>query len=145
MSNPQRPKPPFVNKLKSGIRSVKDTGKKVVSRINRSLSESPKPPSVTDSVTRNTPQQGAEPSTLSVSHMLIGPSSDSYLTIMAGPSEGVPRGLMLDAVNTGFEGLKTTLRFVERAADVFPPLKSSVAGLLGLIDIVEVRNCHDRS
>jgi hypothetical protein len=42
--------------------------------------------------------------------------------------------------NAGFQGLKTTLRLVERATDVFPPLKSTVAGLLGVIDIVEVRD-----
>ena len=42
--------------------------------------------------------------------------------------------------STGFQGIKTTLRLIERATDVFPPLKSTVGGLLGVIDIVEV--CH---
>ena len=45
---------------------------------------------------------------------------------------------MADLASAGFQGVKTTLQLVERAADVFPPLKSAVAGLLGVIDIVEV-------
>ena len=42
--------------------------------------------------------------------------------------------------STGFQGIKTTLRLIERVTDIFPPLKSTVGGLLGVIDIVEV--CH---
>jgi hypothetical protein len=49
---------------------------------------------------------------------------------------------MADLASAGFEGVKTALRLVERAADVFPPLKSTVAGLLGVIDIVEVCDYH---
>ena len=45
---------------------------------------------------------------------------------------------MADLTSAGFQGVKTTLRLVERATDAFPPLKSTVAGLLGVIDIVEV-------
>ena len=47
---------------------------------------------------------------------------------------------MADLARDGFEGVKTTLRLVEKAACVFPPLQSAVAGLLGVIDIVEVRS-----
>ena len=39
----------------------------------------------------------------------------------------------------GFDGFKTVLRLIERGTDVFPPLKSTAACLLGLIDLVEVR------
>ena len=56
---------------------------------------------------------------------------------------------MAELASAGFQGVKTTLRLVERATDVFPPLKSTVAGLLGVIDIVEVcdfmiTQCRDR-
>ena len=42
--------------------------------------------------------------------------------------------------STVFEGVKMTLQLVEKVADAFPPLKTTVSGLLGVIDIVEVRN-----
>jgi hypothetical protein len=45
---------------------------------------------------------------------------------------------MADAASAGFEGLKTTLRAIKEASDVFVPLKSVVGGLLALIDLVEV-------
>ena len=53
---------------------------------------------------------------------------------------------MAELARAGFQGVKTTLRLIERATDVFPSLKSAVAGLLGVIDIVEVRStqCCDR-
>lgn len=35
-------------------------------------------------------------------------------------------------------GLRATLRLVEKSSDVFPPLKSAVAGFLGVVDIFEV-------
>lgn len=41
----------------------------------------------------------------------------------------------------GFNGFKTVLRLIERGTDIFPPLKSTAACLLGLIDLVEVREC----
>jgi hypothetical protein len=47
---------------------------------------------------------------------------------------------MADLANAGFQGVKTTLRLVERAADVFPPLKSTVAGLL----LISSTQCCDR-
>jgi hypothetical protein len=42
--------------------------------------------------------------------------------------------------STVFQGVKPTLQLVEKVADAFPPLKTTVSGLLGVIDIVEVRN-----
>ena len=45
-----------------------------------------------------------------------------------------------DLVSSGFQDVKTTLRRVESATDVFPLLRSTVVGLLGVIDIVEVRD-----
>ena len=38
-------------------------------------------------------------------------------------------------------GLETTLRLLERSADAFPPLKSAVGGLVGCLDIIQVRYC----
>lgn len=66
--------------------------------------------------------------------------SNIYPSIVIDPAGDEAPGRMADLASAGFQGLKTTLRLVERASDVFPPLKSSVAGLLGVIDIVEVRD-----
>ena len=38
-------------------------------------------------------------------------------------------------------GLKATLKLLERSSDAFPPLKSAVAGFLGVVDIFEV-SCY---
>ena len=65
--------------------------------------------------------------------------SNIYPSIVIDPAGDESPGRMADlATSTGFQGVKTTLQLVERAADAFPPLKSTVAGLLGVIDIVEV-------
>src|SRR5215475_11756766 len=37
-----------------------------------------------------------------------------------------------------WEGAKTILRLIKESADAFPPLKSTAAGLIGLIDLIEV-------
>ena len=63
-----------------------------------------------------------------------------YPSIVIDPAGDEAPGRMADLASAGFQGVKTTLRLVERATDVFPPLKSTVAGLLGVIDIVEVRD-----
>jgi hypothetical protein len=47
---------------------------------------------------------------------------------------------MADLATAGFQGVKMTLLLVERVAGACPPLKSTVSGLLGVIDIVEVRD-----
>ena len=67
-------------------------------------------------------------------------SSNIYPSIVINPAGDETPGRMADLAHAGFQGVKTTLRLVERATDVFPPLKSTVAGLLGVIDIVEVGN-----
>ena len=66
--------------------------------------------------------------------------SNIYPSIVIDPAGDEAPGRMTDLVGVGFQGVKTTLRLVEKVADVFPPLKSTVAGLLGVIDIVEVRH-----
>ena len=45
-----------------------------------------------------------------------------------------------DLASSRFQDVKTILRRVEEATDLSMPLKSTVAGLLGVIDVVEV--CH---
>jgi hypothetical protein len=62
-----------------------------------------------------------------------------YPSIVIDPAGDETPGRMADLASAGFQGLKTTLRLVERVSDVFPPLKSAAAGLLGVIDIVGVR------
>ena len=66
--------------------------------------------------------------------------SNIYPSIVIDSTGDEAPGRMADLASTGFQGVKTTLRLVERASDVFLPLKSTIAGLLGVIDIVEVRD-----
>ena len=74
------------------------------------------------------------------SQPLKSPSSNIYPSIVNKPEgDGAPEG-KTDLASTIFEGVKTTLQLVEKVADAFPPLKTTVSGLLGVIDIVEV--CH---
>ena len=65
-------------------------------------------------------------------------SNNIYTSFVIDPAGDEAPGRMAELASAGFQGVKTTLRLVERATDVFPPLKSTVAGLLGVIDIVEV-------
>ena len=70
---------------------------------------------------------------------LSSPSlSNIYSSIVIHPAEDEAPGRMANLASVGFEGVKTTLRLVERVASAFPPLKLAVSGLLGVIDIVEV-------
>ena len=63
---------------------------------------------------------------------LNSPSSNIYSSIVIQPQAAADKDSGGEA-STVFQGVKTTLRLVERAADAFPPLKSTVAGLLGVI------------
>ena len=64
--------------------------------------------------------------------------SNIYPSIVIDPTGDEAPGRTADLASVGFQGVKTTLQLIERATDVFPPLKSAVAGILGVIDIVEV-------
>ena len=64
--------------------------------------------------------------------------SNIYPSIVIQSTGDEAPGRMTDLASVGFEGVKTTLRLVERVASAFPPLKLAVSGLLGVIDIVEV-------
>ena len=66
--------------------------------------------------------------------------SKIYPSIVIDSVRDEAPGRMADLASAVFQGVRTTLRLVERATNVFLPLKSTVAGLLGVIDIVEVRD-----
>jgi hypothetical protein len=66
----------------------------------------------------------------------IEPPSDVYADLIS-PFGG---GDKANSASIGFQGFKMVLSAVREAADAFPPLKSVAGGLLGLIDIVEVRD-----
>ena len=65
--------------------------------------------------------------------------SNIYPSIVIDPTGDETPGRMADLASAVFQGAKTTLLLVERTAGGLPPLKSAVSGLLGVIDIVEVR------
>ena len=76
---------------------------------------------------------------ISDAQLLNSPSlSNIYSSIAIDPAGGRPPGRTAELASAGFQSLKTTLRLVEKVAGagVYP---STVAGLLGVIDIVEVR------
>ena len=90
----------------------------------------------------NSPPVGPDPTSIHRvpdEQPLNSPSlSNVYPSIVIQSSGDEAPGRMTDLVSVGFEGVKTTLRLVERVASAFPPLKLAVSGLLGVIDIVEV-------
>ena len=67
------------------------------------------------------------------------PSSNIYSSIVIDPTRDEAPGRIINLASTGFQGVRMALGLIESTADVFPPLKSAVAGLLGVINIVEVR------
>ena len=74
---------------------------------------------------------------------LISPSlwnTIMYPSIAIDPAGDEAPGRTADLTRTGFQDLKTTLQLIERATDVSPSLKSTATGLLGIIDIMEVRD-----
>ena len=97
-------------------------------------------PSTKDQQTHSTPV-GPDPTSISgipVKEPLNSPSlSNIYPSIVINPAEDEAPGM---ADSAGFQGVKRILELVESVADSFPPLKSTVAGLLGVIDIMEVRD-----
>jgi hypothetical protein len=64
---------------------------------------------------------------------LVTPS-DVYSNILVHTVESPAPQL-----RAGFEGLRTILNLIDKAACIFPPLKSATSGLLGVIDVIEVR------
>ena len=102
-------------------------------RSNLSPSNRPITPTL-DSQASSTPV-GPDPSPIHG----IPPSSIIYPLIVKPEGDKGSEG-KADLASTVFEGVKTTLQLVEKVADAFPPLKTTVSDLLGVIDIVEVRN-----
>jgi hypothetical protein len=122
----------------SGLKRIKNLaidrahslGKKVDSIISRP--SSPKPPSAP-----------ANPGASSASGTTVSQppvkSSSFYPTIVVDPSRDQSHGGLVEMASIGFQAFKTILTAVRAASDAFPPLKSLSGGLLGLIDIMEVR------
>ncbi|KAF5330214.1 hypothetical protein D9611_010559 [Ephemerocybe angulata] len=86
-----------------------------------------------------TPSPSRSPSPLQTN-----PSKDHSLQPSLGTAAkagaGVNVSLMCESPSTGhdfYEGVKTTLRAIERAADVFTPLKSTAAALLVICDTID--------
>ena len=109
---------------------------------DRSRSPSPNPaitPALDhqSSSTDSTPV-GSDPASIPDAPLNSPSLSNIYPSIVIQSAGGEAPGKMTDLVSVGFEGVKTTLRLVERVASAFPPLKLAVSGLLGVIDIVEV-------
>ena len=74
----------------------------------------------------SSPAAGPHPPIQDPFQVIVNPSGDTSLNRTA------------DSIGVAYQGVKAALRLVERASDVFPLLKSSVAGVLGIVDTIEV-------
>jgi hypothetical protein len=134
------PRMPGQKRLKAG--GVKHFFRSLVpGRSNRSTSTSPNRQIVPtlDPQALSTPV-GPDPSLIHGipdTQPLDSPSSNIYPSIVAKPEDA-------DLASTIFQGVKSTLQLVEKVADAFPPLKLTVSGLLGVIDIVGVCDFYCR-
>jgi hypothetical protein len=68
------------------------------------------------------------------------PTGSSAVPPTAAPPAN-PADTHGEAWNVVRDGLETTLRLLERSADAFPPLKSTVGGLLGCLEVIQVSYC----
>jgi hypothetical protein len=61
----------------------------------------------------------------------------------ASPASSAPIAVnkLSEAWTVARNGLETTLRLLEKSVDACPPLKSAVGGLVGCLDIIQVRYC----
>jgi hypothetical protein len=61
----------------------------------------------------------------------------------APPASSAPIAVnkLSEAWTVARNGLETTLRLLEKSVDACPPLKSAVGGLVGCLDIIQVRYC----
>ena len=108
----------------------------------RSRSSSPRPtPDAQASSTPVGPTISSSIPGIPDAQSLDSPSlTNIYPSIVIDPAGDEAPGRVADLASAAFQGVKTTLLLVERASDAFPPLKSTIAGLLGVINIVEVRD-----
>src|SRR3954465_7003348 len=95
------------------------TFQKVISPISRS--GSPQPPTLPDTDTANVI---AQPPGLARNKSKHTISSKSDVVKKSG--------------SVAWKGLETALRLLEKSADVFPPLKSAVGGLVACLDLIQV-------
>jgi hypothetical protein len=144
MSSPSRTKPRFHDKLKSIQKIIPDIFRSASPSIAEPTDEGVANIGPDSRISDTTPRFTASGSSSVGGSVHLGRSPtpsippNVYATFLSDPSQEGPSGRMANAANVGFEGLKTTLRAIKEASDVFVPLKSAVGGLLALIDLVEV-------
>ena len=64
--------------------------------------------------------------------------SNIYPSIVINPTGDEAPGWITDLASVGFQGVKMTLQLIERASYILLPLKSAVADIFGVVDIMEV-------
>jgi hypothetical protein len=69
----------------------------------------------------------------------ILPTSDPSSKQSASDPERNTSDKLKKAWGVAWSGLETALRFLEKSADAFPPLKSAVGGLVACLDLAQVR------
>jgi hypothetical protein len=129
---------PGQKRLKDRATGVKNFFRSLVPDRSRSPSPLPNRP-ITPTLDPQASSTPVGPDSSPDTQPLNSPSSNIYSSIVKPEEDKGPEG-KADLASTVFQGVKTTLQLVETVADACPPLKSTIAGLLGVIDIVEVRN-----
>lgn len=79
-------------------------------------------------------------STLSLSTNVYAALFPPPMVLHADTNSPSTRGNTESVGAKGLAGFKQALQVVERVSDVFPPLKAAAAGLLVILDHVDVRN-----
>jgi hypothetical protein len=101
------------------------------------------PPTIPPTASQSTPLASPALPITTIKHSTavgtaIALASASGLPLIQPPATIAQPQSKGGTTSTIWEGSKTTLRLVKESADAFPPLKSTVGGLLGLIDLFEV-------
>ena len=128
-------KPSKIRRLGKSIRNHARQARDAILPSSQALSlrsSSPHPSS--------TAEESQQPPVVSSSG-LQGPgnvtSEPSSQHAVAASGTSLPAKYM-EGLNVAWHGLQTALRVLEKSADVFPPLKSVVGGLVACLDIVQV-------
>ena len=154
MSTGSSPSGGFRDSLKRRARGVKKwfrTGDQALTSHTSSRVPSPQPqPSSGASPSQLAPTHGSLLLSAQSPHSVLLPhpvpsgsrstSTANLVIVDSAQSADAESRLTQAAKKAGAEawiGLKATLNLLERSSDAFPPLKSAVAGFLGVVDIFE--------
>lgn len=142
---------PFLGRVGQSIKDVfKSSDQASASRAPSRTSSPPPRATVQDPLPQLTLQSPPSPaqsqSPIHPAQPALGSNQPAPTTSLLAVNNDQPArasNLSLAAQKLGkdaWAGLKLSLQLLEKSSDVFPPVKSAVAGFLGVVDIFEVRH-----